>query len=165
MLKFNYTGNHKEDEAYMQSMCAEGWAAVSLVEGFWTFEPCKPGQYTYRVAYLRGKSAKEVEQFKTECAGKGIEFVSKYSFWAIFRSEAPFEFYTGEDQVAICEKIYRPMPIGSALSVIAFLILACLTVIISRWFLIADIPVFIYGFVCIRCGLSYHALLRKLKQV
>ena len=56
MVKFNYTMNHKADEAYMAKMCHEGWAARSLVEGFWTFEPCKPDEYIYREAYLRGKS-------------------------------------------------------------------------------------------------------------
>lgn len=56
MKKFNYTMNRKADEAYMAKMCREGWAATSLVEGVWTFAPCKPGQYTFRVCYLRGKS-------------------------------------------------------------------------------------------------------------
>ena len=36
MKKFNYTMNHKADEAYMAKMCHEGWAATSLVEGVWT---------------------------------------------------------------------------------------------------------------------------------
>lgn len=42
MKKFNYTMNHKADETYMAKMCHEGWAATSLVEGVWTFEPCSP---------------------------------------------------------------------------------------------------------------------------
>lgn len=33
MKKFNYTLNHKADEAYMAKMCHAGWAAASLVEG------------------------------------------------------------------------------------------------------------------------------------
>lgn len=164
MLKFNYTGNHKEDEAYMQQMCAEGWAAIKLVEGFWTFERCTPGQYVYRVAYMRGRTAEEFLQFRSECAQKGIEFVSKYSFWAIFRSEKPFEFYKGQDEIDICEKIYHPMPVGAVLSLIVLLIMIYLTLRVSRLFLIADIPVFIYGAVCVRCGLSYHTLLKKFKQ-
>ena len=49
MKKFNYTMNHKADEAYMAKMCHEGWAATSLVEGVWTFEPCKPDRYTFRI--------------------------------------------------------------------------------------------------------------------
>ena len=93
MKKFNYTMNHKADEAYMAKMCHEGWAATSLVEGVWTFEPCKPDQYTFRVCYLRGKSNAEVEELKRSLAEKGIEFVSRYSFWAIFRGEHDFRLY------------------------------------------------------------------------
>ena len=70
----------------MAKMCHEGWAATSLVEGVWTFEPCRPDQYTFRVCYLRGKNNAEVEELKQSLAAKGIEFVSRYSFWAIFRS-------------------------------------------------------------------------------
>lgn len=42
MKKFNYTLNHKADEAYMAKMCHAGWAVTSLVEGVWTFVPCEP---------------------------------------------------------------------------------------------------------------------------
>ncbi len=121
MKKFNYTMNHKADEAYMAKMCHEGWAATSLVDGVWTFEPCKPDQYVYRVCYLRGKSAAEVEELKSKLAAQGIEFVSRYSFWAIFRSEHDFRLYAPEEELAVCESIYRPMPIGSVLSRLAFI--------------------------------------------
>ena len=76
----NYTMNHRADEAYMAQMCHDGWAATSLVEGIWTFEPCKPDAYTFRVCYLRGKSYAEIEKQKQNLAKNGIEFVSRYSF-------------------------------------------------------------------------------------
>ena len=88
MKKFNYTMNHKADEAYMAQMCREGWGATRLVEGVWTFEPCRPNQYVYRVCYLRGKSAAEVEQLKRRLSAEGVEFVSRYSLWEIGRSVA-----------------------------------------------------------------------------
>ena len=87
MKTFHYPLNHKEDEAYMARMCHQGWAATRLVEGVWTFEPCRPDQYVYRVGYLRGKSRAEVAALKAALAARGIAFVSRYSFWAIFRSE------------------------------------------------------------------------------
>lgn len=108
MKRFNYTMNHKADEAYMAKMCHEGWAATGLVEGVWTFEPCKPDRYTFRVCYLRGKSSAEVEELKCSLAAKGIEFVSRYSFWAIFRSEHDFALYTPDEELTVIEKIRRP---------------------------------------------------------
>ena len=87
MKKFNYTMNHKADEAYMAKMCHEGWAATKLVEGIWTFEPCQPDQYTFRVCYLRGKSNAEkftiisclLEDPPTEVDKKTVPVVSFFS--------------------------------------------------------------------------------------
>lgn len=164
MKKFNYTMNHKADEAYMAKMCHEGWAAVSLVEGVWTFEPCRPDQYTFRVGYLRGKSNAEVEELKRRLAAEGIEFVSRYSFWAIFRSEHDFVLYTPEEELAIIEKIRRPMLVGSVISWLAFLIVLLLAIKVSAWFGIVCVFVAVYAVMCVCLGTSYTRLLYRLKR-
>ena len=164
MKKFNYTMNHKADEAYMAKMCHVGWAAVSLVEGVWTFEPCRPDQYTFRVCYLRGKSNAEVEELKRRLAAEGIEFVSRYSFWAIFRSEHDFVLYTPEEELAIIEKIRRPMLVGSVISWLAFLILLLLAIKVSAWFGILCGFVAVYAVMCVCLGTSYTRLLHRLKR-
>ena len=164
MRTFKYMGNHKEDEAYMQKMCGKGYAAIRLVEGLWTFEQCEPYQYTYRMAYFRGKSKDEIDHFIDECAINGIEFVSRYSFWAIFRSEKPFFLYTRQEELEICEKIYRPMPVGAVLSWLFFVLSVFLSLTVSRRFLILTVAVSIYGFVCTRCAVSYKRLLKQLKK-
>lgn len=156
--------NHKEDEAYMEKMCQKGWAAMSLVEGIWTFEPCRPGQYHFRVCYLRGKSGAEVEVLKHELAAKGIEFVSRYSFWAIFRSEKDFRLYTPEEELAVCNRIYQPMLWGSLISWLAFFVLLMLSVKVSAWFLILTVLSGIYALMCTCLGISYKKLLQRLKQ-
>ena len=164
MKKFNYTMNHKADEAYMAKMCHEGWAATSLVEGVWTFEPCAPDQYVYRVCYLRGKSAAEVEELKSKLAAQGIEFVSRYSFWAIFRSEHDFQLYSPEEELAVCRQMYRPMPIGSVLSWVAFIAFLLLSIRVSAWFVIPVVLFGIYAVMCTCLGISYARLIRRLRQ-
>jgi len=164
MKKFNYTMNHKADEAYMAKMCHEGWAAVSLVEGVWTFESCRPDQYTFRVCYLRGKSNAEVEALKRSLAAQGIEFVSRYSFWAIFRSEHAFELYTPEEELAVIEKIRRPMLVGSVISWLAFLLVLLLALKVSAWFWVLCVLVAVYAGMCVCLGTSYTRLLHRLKQ-
>ena len=164
MKTFNYTANHKEDEAYMQEMCHCGYAAEKLVEGFWTFKACAPDQYTYRVAYFRGMKEPEREAFKRECHEKGIEFVSQYAFWAIFRSAKPFVFYEGMEEIEICEKIYHPMPAGAAVSAAVLMLSMILIFHISKWFLILSLLSIIYGTVCIRCAFSYRKLISALKR-
>ena len=164
MKKFNYTMNHKADEAYMAKMCHEGWAATSLVEGVWTFESCRPDQYTFRVCYLRGKSNAEVDELKRRLAAKGIEFVSRYSFWAIFRSEHDFVLYTPEEERAIIEKIRRPMLVGSVLSWLAFLAVLLLAVKVSAWFGILCILLAVYAAMCTCLGTSYTRLTHRLRR-
>ena len=164
MKRFNYTMNHKADEAYMAKMCHEGWAATSLVEGIWTFELCRPGQYTFRMCYLRGKSNAEVEKLKRSLAAKDIEFVSRYSFWAIFRSEHDFVLYTPAEELVIIEKIRRLMLAGSVLSRLAFLAVLLLAVKVSAWFGILCVLLAVYAGMCTCLGISYTRLLRRLRR-
>lgn len=163
MKRFNYTMNHKADEAYMAQMCHAGWAATRLVEGVWTFVPCEPDQYTFRVCYLRGKSRAEVEELKRSLAAKGIAFVSRYSFWAIFRSEHDFRLYTPEEELSLCEAIRRPMLVGSVLSWIVFAVLVVLAVSVSAWLCIPAVLVCVYAAMCTCLGLSYTGVIRTLR--
>ncbi len=164
MKKFNYTMNHKADEAYMAKMCHEGFAATNLVEGVWTFEPCRPDQYTFRVCYLRGKSNADVEELKHSLAAKGIEFVSRYSFWAIFRSEHDFVLYTPEEELDVIEKIRCPMLAGSVLSWLAFLSVLLLAVKVSAWFGILCVFIAVYAVMCTCLGTSYTRLAHRLRR-
>ena len=148
----------------MAKMCHEGFAAASLVEGVWTFEPCNPDPYTFRVCYLRGKSNAEVEELKHSLNAEGIEFVSRYSFWAIFRSEHDFQLYTPEEELKICQTIRRPMIAGSVLSWLAFVAFLLLTVKISAWFCLPTALIFIYAAMCTVLGVSYTRLIRKLQR-
>ena len=164
MLKrtFKYCSTHKDDEKYMQKMCAQGWAAVKLIEGFWTFESCIPNQYFYRVCYLRSMNKKQVEELKKNYAAQGIEFVFRYSFWAIFRSTSNFELYTGSDERKICRKIFSPM---YKAAIICLIILVCslfLAAKINFCWLFLSIPVGIYGAICTWLAVSYYKLLKKL---
>ena len=158
---FRYCATHKEDEAYMEQMCARGWAALSLTEGFWTFESCPPHAYCYRICYLRGKSRDEIDEIKKQYASKGITFVSRYSFWAIFRSSQPFQLYTPEEDREICRKIYAPMPIGAAFSWLLFAVCLFLSLRFSLYFLIPSVLIGFYGSMCTWLALSYHKLLKK----
>ena len=164
MKKFNYTMNHKADETYMAKMCHEGWAATSLVEGVWTFESCSPDQYTFRVCYLRGKTNAEVEELKRSLAAEGIEFVSRYSFWAIFRSEHDFMLYTPEEELVIIEKIRRPMLAGSVLSWLAFLAVLLLAIKVSAWFGILCVLLAVYAVMCSCLGISYTRLAHRMRR-
>lgn len=163
MKRFNYTLNHKEDENYMAKMCHEGWATVSLVEGLWMFEPCEPDQFVYRVCYLRGKSKEEIDAQKRELATQGIEFVSQYTFWAIFRSTKEFQLYKPEEEKEICRRMRRPMIPGAIVSWLVCLISIVLALKVSRWILIMTVLTGMYAVICTGLSISYTKLLKTLK--
>lgn len=158
---FRYNGNHLEDECYMQEMCRQGWAARSLVEGFWRFERCTPGEYCYRIGYFRGKSRDEMAAIKEEYAEKGIELVSQYTFWAIFRSRSPFRIYTADEELAVCKKIFAPMPIGAAVGWLVTLTGILLAVYVGPWAAVLALLAAIYAGIASYCGLSYRNLIRR----
>lgn len=160
MKRFYYAPNHKADEAYMARMCHEGWAAAGLVEGIWTFEPCEPDKYVFRVAYLRGMSKHDVDALKGRLAAKGIEFVSRYSFWAIFRSEKDFVPYTPDEEKVLCQKILKPMILGSVLSWCIFAASVILAVQKSPWFCLPAGLIGLYALICTLLGVSYSRLIK-----
>ena len=164
MIRYKFLLNHKQDEAYMAQMCREGWAALRLVEGFWTFEPCQPGEYVYRVAYLRGKSPAEVEALKQQWAARGIEFVSKYFFWVILRSHKDFRLYTPEEERALCKEIRVPMAAGAAVSAVVFFASVWLAAQVSGWFWLLGALAAVYGVLCASLAGSYTKLLKEIQE-
>ena len=164
MIRYKFLLNHKQDEEYMAQMCREGWAARRLVEGFWTFEPCQPGEYVYRVAYLRGKSPAEIEMMKRQWAARGIEFVSLYFFWAILRSHEDFRLYTPEEERALCKEIRAPMAVGAAVSAVVFFASVWLAGQVSGWFWLLGILAAVYGVLCASLADSYTKLLKEIQK-
>ena len=106
----------------------------------------------------------EIEKLKKDLAKRGIEFVSRYSFWVIFRSERDFQLYTPEEELAIIEKIRRPMLSGSVLSWIGFTAFLLLAIKVSAWFCIPTVLIGIYAAVCTCLGISYGRLIKRLEK-
>ena len=162
---FKYCATHKDDEAYMQAMCQKGYAAVRLVEGFWTFKECEPNEYCYRICYLRGMKNDEIIAYQEELKKREIEFVGRYSFWGICRSHQPFILYDEKEDLAITKKIYAPMPIGAIVSWILCLVSLYLIFKVSHYFVILCVLSLIYATMCTWLGISYHKLLSKKSNI
>ena len=164
MLRFRYCGTHIKDEEYMNKMSKFGFQTKSLVEGFWTFEKDNKSEYIYRVYYFRGMSKEAIFNKISELEKSGIEFVHKYSFWGIFRSQKDFNLYTEEEQLEVCYKIRKPMLI--AVIVFPFLIVLFLALgyLISNMFFIIAILMTIYYFVCMYLTIEYSKLIKSFQE-
>ena len=166
MLKrtFKYCATHKEDERYMQDMCSKGWAAIRFIEGFWTFESCRPNQYFYRVFYARNIKKSKLSYIIKQYKKDGIEFVFRYSFWILFRSHQPFDLYTKEEELSIYKKIYAPMPVGAIVSFLMFLFGLHLSYTFNFLFFIPTVCIGIYGSICTWLAFSYHKLIKEYEE-
>ena len=132
---FRYCATHKEAESYLKEMCAQGWAATGVFEGLWTFEPCKPGEFTYRCASLRGKTVEQIEDMKETLAEREVEFVSRSPWWALYRSRKPFRIYRRTADARISRdnsQLYLVCLLAAVLAALAGL---WLSVAVTPWFL------------------------------
>lgn len=162
MHRYKLLLTHKQDEAYMAEMCHEGWAALRVIEGLWTFEPCKPDEYVYRVGYLRGKSPEETEALKKQLVAQDIEFVSQYFFWAIFRSRKDFQLYTPEEERELCRQIRTPMTAGAAVSWLVFVLSVWLAQKIAAGFWVLAALAALYAVLCTCFSVAYTKLMHEL---
>lgn len=164
MLRFKYCGTHIKDEEYMNRMSKLGYQAKSLVEGFWTFEKDNKIRYTYRVYYFRGMNKKAIANKIKDLEKMGIEFVSRYSFWGIFRSKKDFYLYTKEEQLKVCYKIRKPMLIAVIIGPFLIALFLSLGYLINKIFLALVVLMTVYYLVCLYLMIEYTKLIKSLEE-
>lgn len=105
--------DHEKEELWLRSMHKRGWRLVHMtVPCFYSFESCAPEDVIYRLEYKNeAVSADYVQMY----ADFGWEYVQSVAGWNYFRksaaaAQAPEEseiFSSGEDKLAMVEKIYK----------------------------------------------------------
>lgn len=106
MYKFRLYYDKDREEIFLNDMAAKGYAMEKFFLGLYTFTRCEPGEYTYRVDLIKGKTAKETNDFYDLVREAGGELVQTWGFWAFYRKRGAFELYTDqESQIAQYEKI------------------------------------------------------------
>lgn len=109
MLRFRLYYDKDAEEAWLQKMVEQGWALRHYCMGVYTFAPCEPGDYIYRVDLVPPEAkAGEYEDFLRE---SGAEPVQRWGRWLYLRrkaAEGPFEVYTdAASKIALYERIRR----------------------------------------------------------
>ncbi len=84
------------EEKWINEMAAKGWAFEKFFLGFYTFVPCKPGEYLYQIDLLDNWVG-DTENFSSFMEEVGVEVVSQWYRWVYLRklaSDGNFEMYT-----------------------------------------------------------------------
>jgi len=108
MIKFKLYYDKDQEEKFLNEMSDRGYAMEKFFLGLYFFEPCNPGEYTYRVDLIAGKGIKETNSFYDLVRDAGGELVQTWGFWAFYRKKGSFDLYTDrESQISQYEKIRK----------------------------------------------------------
>ena len=108
MIKFKLYYDKDQEEKFLNEMSERGYAMEKFFLGFYFFEPCNPGEYTYRVDLIAGKDIRETNSFYDLVRDTGGELVQTWGFWAFYRKKGNFDLYTDrESQISQYEKIRK----------------------------------------------------------
>jgi len=93
----------EKEEAWLNEKAAQGLAFTHYSFLRYTFEPCEPGEYTYRVQYMeKGRWHPDSVNFLQFVEDSGVEVVSRYVNWVFLRkktAERPFDLFSDIDSV------------------------------------------------------------------
>ena len=120
MIRFRFYYDPEKEEKFLNSMSAKGWAMKKFFLGFYTFERCSPGEYTYRIDLISGKKDEELIDYIELIRDSGAEYVQQWcGNWAYFRKKGDFELYTDTESLIAyykrIRKFYLPFAIAEAL--------------------------------------------------
>jgi len=116
--------DYEKEEKWLNQMVSKGWALKSYSFLLYTFEPCEPNEFVYRIELLSNtvshpESIKYIE-FAKEL---NVEYITSYFSWAYFRkkaSDGPFEIHS--DATSKLKHIKRIMTFQGMLGISNFLL-------------------------------------------
>lgn len=125
MLRFELYYDKDAEEDWLREMSLDGWAFKKFFLGFYTFEPCNPGEYNYQIDLLDSWNG-EKEDYESFMKEAGIDIVGQWWRWVYLQKKAadgPFELYTDkESKISHYSKIRNLFIVFAAVEIIFFFI-------------------------------------------
>ena len=125
MIRFRLYYNKDTETEWLNKMAADGWALTGFFSGFYRFEECEKGEYTYQVD-LGDQLFSVSSEYRELMEELGVEIVTLWGYWIILRkrtADGPFELYTDvESQIEHYTKILRMFKVVCILEIICMLI-------------------------------------------
>lgn len=123
MVKFRMYFDKDEETKWLNEMAQNGWAMTSLCAGFYTFEECPKGKWSYQID-LGEKFGRCTEDYREFMRDAGIEIVQNWGYWIVLRKpaeEGDFQLYTDvESSIEHYSKILKMFKIVTILEIIVF---------------------------------------------
>ncbi|MCI5597636.1 MAG: DUF2812 domain-containing protein [Lachnospiraceae bacterium] len=123
MVKFKLYFDKDKETKWLNEMANKGWAMTGFFAGFYTFEPCEQGEYTYQIDF-GNRFFSVTDDYRDFMADAGIEIVQTWGFWVILRkrtAKGDFELYTDvESQIEHYRKIQIMFKVVTVIELICF---------------------------------------------
>ena len=99
MIKFKLYFDKDKETQWLNEMSQKGWAMTGFFAGFYRFESCEKGKYTYQIDF--GNEFFSVsDDYREFMSDSDIEIIQSWGFWVFLRklsSEGGFQLYTDVD--------------------------------------------------------------------
>jgi hypothetical protein len=125
MLKLKLYYDKDAEEDWLRKMSLSGWAFKKFFLGFYTFEPCEPGEYNYQIDLIDNWNG-DKDDYASFMEEAGLEVISQWWRWVYLQkktADGPFEMYTDrESKIAQYSKIGKFFKIFLIIEIICFFI-------------------------------------------
>ena len=167
MTKFRLYWDKDKETTWINEMAAQGYALTGYCLGFYKFEECEPGKYTYQIDF-GDKMFSVDENYREFMDENNIEIVSIWGYWIFLRKlakDGEFELYTDVDSsIEHYTKILKMFKVVTIVELICFMVevLGAMQGVAIGFFgmlLIGAIVV-----VCMRATLSTKRKIAELKE-
>lgn len=99
MIKYKLYFDKDKETQWLNEMSQKGWAMTGFFAGFYRFEPCEKGKYSYQIDF--GNEFFSVsDDYREFMSDSDIEIIQSWGFWVFLRklsSEGEFQLYTDVD--------------------------------------------------------------------
>ena len=96
--KLFWAWDFDREEDWLGDMAAQGWGLVSVGFCRYTFEPCRPGEYGYRLELLEDRpDSPPSQEYLNFLAETGVDCVGHWFRWVYLRKrtdDGPFQLFS-----------------------------------------------------------------------
>ncbi len=125
MTKFRLYLDKDKETAWLNEMAAQGYALTGFCIGFYKFEECEPGKYTYQIDFGDKMFAVD-NNYREFMAENNVEIVCLWGYWIILRKltvDGDFELYTDVDSsIEHYTKILKMFKVVTIIELIGFFV-------------------------------------------
>lgn len=167
MIKFRLYYDKDKETEWINKLAAEGLAMTGFFAGFYTFENCEPGKYTYQIDFGE-KLFAVTNSYREFMADNNIEIVQTWGYWIILRkltSDGEFKLYTDVDSsIEHYTKIRTMFKVVTIIELICFLVECFVAVAGNNWAFFFAVLFGIFILVLLRAVVNTNHIINELKE-